>query len=211
MTFLFPVPLSESVEPDQWSSYVKHHIERYFHSFCTKEQFNSVCLMLLPSTEELPMVAIEDTYDDAESLMEQVAHAVHSLPAPKQLRPNTDGQIVVAWPFIAADQNHRHMIMSLLQEVATLTRASASAVIHECWLRTDLNAPSGTGEDNLLALIEREGHDTQVSIAKIVEKDEQGRALQDWVDLAGTVRNQYTSILKEKKEPRINVPTVGEA
>lgn len=215
MTFLAPIPLPvKAPSLDGWQAFAQKHVNAFFANHCAAEPFDGVCLMMLPLPDTLPLIAIEDEYDDVDALAQQVSAAADALGGPSHVAPNEAGHVVVAWPFVCADREHRSMIHSLLRSVAETTGAVAAAVVNECWLRTDLNAPSGTGEENLMALVEREGHDTIACVAKI-EGPSHARRLAPWrdigvgCDLAGPLTGGI--LPRTPSEPRVNVSTVGEA
>lgn len=214
MTFLAPIPLP-TVAPslDGWQAFATDHVDRFFARNCANEPFDGVVLMMLPLPEALPLIAIEDEYDSADQLMAQVTAAADALGDLAAYVPANDaGHVVVAWPYVCASREHRAQIHALLREVATATGAVACAVVNECWLRTDLNAPSGTGEENLMALVERAGHDTIACVAKI-EGGPRSRTLAPWRDLPGEIAGPLAAgiLPRDADEPRVNVSTVGEA
>lgn len=225
MTFLAPIPLpARAPSLDGWQAFVSSHVDNFFARNCANAPFDGVVLMMLPLPDALPLIAIEDEYDDADALMQQVAAAADALgDLPSYTTPNDAGHVVVAWPYVCASRDHRAMIHSLLRSVAETTGAVAAAVVNECWLRTDLNAPSGTGEDNLMALVERAGHDTVACVAKI-EGPDHARRLAPWRDLPGEIAGPLAAGILPRKAaapttpgftpgftPKINVATVGEA
>lgn len=215
MTFLAPIPLP-AVAPSlaDWQAFAQDHVNKFFARNCGGEPFDGVVLMMMPLPEALPLIAIEDEYDNADQLMAQIAAAADALNEPARVPANDAGHVVVAWPYFCADREHRARIHALLREVATATGAVAAAVVNECWLRTDLSAPSGTGEENIMALVEREGHDTIACVARI-EGGPRSRTLAPWRDLPGTATGPLAgSILPRVPRgftPKINVSTVGEA
>lgn len=215
MTFLAPIPLP-IVAPslDSWQTFAQHHVSKFFSRNCGAASFDGVVLMMLPLPEELPLIAIEDEFDNADQLMVQIAAAADALNEPARVPANAAGHVVIAWPYFCANREHRLRIHSLLREVATATGAVAAAAVNECWMRTDLHAPSGTGEDNLMAIVERVDHDTIACVAKI-EGEPKARTLAPWRDLPGEIAGPLaTGILPRVPRgftPKINVSTVGEA
>jgi hypothetical protein len=217
MTFLYPVtlPTPPDVTADRWSSFIQTTAREFFDLNCRSSEFASVCFMLMPKPAAgLPLVAIEDDYDDENELMHQIGSLLKSAP-PADPPPTRDGHIVVAWPFACCDTTHRDFVMALLREIARVTGAVAASTISECWLRHDLNAPRGTGEDSLMAITERRGHDTEVTVARI-QGPAHARTLEAWTTIAGVMKNAYAGILSDDEDAppgftRINVNTVGEA
>lgn len=211
MTFLAPVFLPVRAPLlDEWPDFAKAHVSIYFDKFCKDKEFDGVCLMLAPMPDAIPFIAIEDEYDDADELAGLLRAATDNLVVPV---PNLNGHVVVAWPFFAESRDHRARIHGLLREIAAATSAVGSAVVNECWLRTDLNAPSGTGEDTLMILSERAGHDTLASVAKI-EGPKTARTLAPWRDLPGNLGGPLAAGILPRvgsPEARVNVGTVGEA
>lgn len=223
MTFLAPIPLPvKAPSLDEWQSFAQHHVSTYFSRNCEDAPFDGVVLMMLPLPDALPLIAIEDEYDNEDTLLQQVAAAADALGDLTSFVPANDaGHVVVAWPYVCASRDHRAFIHELLRSVAETTGAVAAAVVNECWLRTDLNAPSGTGEENLMALVERAGHDTVACIAKI-EGPGHARRLAPWRDLPGEIGGPLAAGILPRKvtpatpatpgfTPKINVATVGEA
>jgi hypothetical protein len=216
MTFLAPIPLPvKAPSLDSWQAFVSSHVDTFFARNCANAQFDGVVLMMLPLPDALPLIAIEDEYDNEDTLLQQVAAAADALGDLTSFVPANDaGHVVVAWPYVCASRDHRAFIHELLRSVAETTGAVACAVVNECWLRTDLSAPSGTGEENIMALVEREGHDTIACVARI-EGGPRSRTLAPWRDLPGTATGPLAgSILPRVPRgftPKINVSTVGEA
>ena len=92
-----------------------------------------------------------------------------------------------------------------------LFRSVATALVSECWMRTDLNAPRGTGTDALVACVEQVNRDVAVSIAEI-KGSTPARSLGPWLKMAGTARGgAILGLFNETRAPEINVATVGEA
>lgn len=221
MTFLAPVPIADAVEAEIWGTYVQECTRLFFDKNARAASFDGVCFMLIPKPVALPMLAIEDSYDDIESLIDRTAGAVDGLDETGiRFRQNSCGQVVIVWPFSIIDDDHKEKILRLLRETARDLKAVATAFVSECWLRTDLNAPRGTGSDVLMSCCEQIGRDVVVSIAEI-EGDMPTRSLGPWVNLDGIAMGNAVLRAFDDEEidspeargftPKVNVSTIGEA
>ena len=212
MTFLSPVTLPDAIEAEVWRAYVADRARVFFDKHARDDSFDAVCFMLIPKPGSLPVLAVEDEYDDVASLTHQMLHVVDDVEKNgARFAENSCGQIVIAWPLVFADDAQRGVVIDLLRDVGRELRAVATALVSECWMRTDLNAPRGTGTDALVACVEQVNRDVAVSIAEI-KGSTPARSLGPWLKMAGTARGgAILGLFNETRAPEINVATVGEA
>ena len=221
MTFLSPIPLPDPVEPAAWRAYVSHRARSFFDAHARDDAFEAVCFMLVKKPETLPVIAVCDEYDDVESIVRQMAHVVENFDHfGMHAVENTAGYVVLAWPFVSVDDEHRDVVFDLLRGVARDLGATATAIISECFMRTDFSAPRGTGSDVLMTCCEQAGRAVAVSIAEI-EGAMPTRSLKAWTPLEGVAMGgaifglfndaDDTMPVPPGFTPKINVATVGEA
>ena len=219
MTFLSPVPMPDAIESEVWRAYVAERTRTFFDAHARDDAFDAVCFMLVPKPRSLPILAVEDEYDNLDSLTRRMLHTVDEFDRGVHFTENSCGQIVIAWPFSIVDDDHRSTVLDLLRDVGRDLKAVATALVSECWLRTDLTAPRGTGSDVLMACCEQVGRDVTVEVAEI-EGAMPARSLGPWMALDGVARGgAILGLFDDEPEttippgftPKINVATVGEA
>lgn len=223
MTFLSPIPLPDPVEPAAWRAYVSHRARSFFEAHARDDAFEAVCFMLVKKPETLPVIAVCDEYDDVESIVRQMAHVAENFDHfGMHAVENTAGYVALAWPFVSIDDDHRDVVFDLLRGVARDLGATATAIISECFMRTDFSAPRGTGSDVLMTCCEQAGRAVAVSIAEI-EGAMPDRSMGPWLPLEGVaVGGAILGLFNDADDadtmpvppgftPKINVATVGEA
>lgn len=223
MTFLAPSPLPDAVEEKAWRAYVSRRTRAFFDDNCRDDSFDAVCFMLIPRPASLPILAVHDAYDEVDTLTSQMLHTITMYDEQGvNYVENSNGQIVLAWPLFFADDDHRDSVLDLLRETARSLKATATALVSECWMRTNLTAPSGAGSDVLMTCCEQVGYNVALSVAEITGEPPT-RSLGAWTPLEGRVAgrlilglfNDENAVDDTPYAPPgftpINVATVGEA
>ena len=226
MTFLAPSPLPDAVEATAWRAYVSRRTRAFFDDNCRDDSFDAVCFMLVPRPASLPILAVHDSYDEVDTLTSQMLHAITLYERGVNYVENTAGQIVLAWPLFFVDDDHRDIVLDLLRETARNLKATATAIVSECWMRTNLTAPSGAGSDVLITCCEQVGYNVALSVAEITGEPP-ARSLGAWTPLDGLVAGRLILGLFNDENAvddadnhmpyappgftPINVATVGEA
>lgn len=218
MTFLCPIPLPDPVEPAAWRAYVSRHARAFFDANARNDSFEAVCFMLVKKPETLPVLAVCDEYDDVESVMRHMARVAENFDRfGMHAVENTSGHVVLAWPFVSLDDDHRDVVFDLFRAVARDLEATATAIISECFMRSDPHAPRGTGSDVLMVCCEQVGRAVAVSIAEI-EGAMPARSMGPWLPLegvamGGAILGLFNDAVPVPPgfTPKINVATVGEA
>ncbi len=191
MTFISPIALPYM--RGEWLDYVREHAEGFFDMFCgdSNATFQAVCFMLAPRSPP-PVVALVDSYDDADQLMRRIedSNGPPRLPA---RHDDDDGMVVWLWPIAGASSDHRAYICAVLGEVAGEIGAVAAATVYEAWMRHPSGAP-GTGDDVLMICHETLWSEPTACVAPVTAVCD-SRRLGAWRDLPGKAGGGMSSIL----------------
>lgn len=212
MTYIAPTTLPTAVEREDWADFVQASTRRFFECHGSDDELDTVVMLLVPRTTQVPFLGLIDEYDDEETLrgLKQL-----TLERAREQPPvvNSTGEIVLLYPVWFKDQTHKTRTIALLKAAADVLDARATAVISECWLR-GVEEPRGTGQESVMLLLEEREAPPTSFVARIVG-DMPARCLGPWRPLGGSPDGLLCGFLAapvpEGFTAKVNVATVGEA